>query len=170
MNKTQTVSLNGVTYFQLELAKEVNRPVQLNSKFSLFLSKSLNARVNNLVQLEDGSFLIKKFNSTNIGSYLCVANNSRGFNYRRVCLSQSSGNEIPAQPVANIANEIRYDILINSNQGSAATSQLNFKSPKSTDFINKPEHLLSTPVIIIISVSTVSVVLIVFLVCFYKHI
>jgi len=158
MNRSSSIYINGIKYYQLDLKMETNRPVLLNAKYSLYLSKSLNENLNEIVQLQDGSMLIKKFSSKNIGSYACMVNNSRGFNYRHVYLNvapltaQLNNKEI-------LNSEIHYDIL-NHKQ---ATNQLNFKSHDHAD------QLLTTPIIIIISISTVSVILIVFLVCFYKH-
>ena len=161
INKSSIIYVNGIKYQQLDLDKESNMPVQLNTKYSFYLSKSLNTNQNEMVQLEDGSMLIKKFNSKNIGSYLCMVNNSRGFNYRHVNLNVA---QITAQlnNRETLSNEIHYDIF-NPNQ---ATNQLNFKSLKTPDHA---DQLISTPIIIIISISTVSLILIVFLVCFYKH-
>lgn len=161
LNKSLSIYINGKKYYQLYLYKETNRPVPLDAKYSLYLSNSLNANSNKMIQLQDGSMLIKKSNSKHIGSYVCMVNNSRGFNYRHVYLNvvpltvQLSNNEI-------LNGKIQYGIF-NRNQ---ATNQPNFKSIKSHDHA---DHLLSTPIIIIITISIVSFVLIVLLVCFYKH-
>lgn len=81
-NKTSPIYYNDETYYPLDLSKKIN------TKLSFLLSKSLNPNEYN--QLDDGSLIINKINLKHVGYYLCLVNNSRGFNYKRMFVNLSN--------------------------------------------------------------------------------
>lgn len=56
------------------------------------MSKSLNPDEYN--QLDDGSLIINKINHKHVGYYLCLVNNSRGFNYKRIFVNLDQSNNL----------------------------------------------------------------------------
>ena len=108
-----------------------------------------------MIQREDGSLVIRQFDSKDIGYYLCFVNNSRGYNHKLVYLNDEakSMSEMKQYKI-NLNNHMNY----NSLEGAVnekATEQINLK--------------MLTPVLVIISIGSISVILVVFLYCFYKN-
>ena len=171
-NESSVFQLEGDTFYQIDFRQQRN--IYQENKFfirkakradTLKISSQMRMPRSNIHQLRDGSLIIERVNTKHTGHYLCFAKNSRGFNYRKAFVKvndihlgdnfQGEGSLKP-ELLHNIFNSPR-DVFNSFNQVPQANNP-------------QPTPLISTPIIFIVTISLVSIVIIIFLMYFYKSI
>ncbi len=132
-----------------------SQAVQINGEnfYEISLDIGTRASSSNYKLLSDNSLVISNINVNNIGTYLCFANSTRGYNYKQFNLNINESNLIPST-----------DVLLKLFKKSQMQSVL-------TETQNKnswPE--LSLPVIFIIATSSMALVIFMALLYCYKNI